>query len=387
MSSSLRILNVIGTLDPAYGGPVEALRHSSNALAQLGHQVSVLTLDPPGTGPLCKIEGRTIAVGPSFGKYRLNLRLKTWLRQHAHEFDAIVVHGIWQYHGYAVRSVARKLNIPYFTFIHGALDPWFRKEYPVKHLKKRLYWSLVEHRNLRVAKAALFTCEEEKALAGKSFQFSAISQAVVDIGIARPEERVTQTLAAFYSAFPLLSGKRCILLMGRIHSKKGLDLLIEAFAQVSAQDSLLHLVIAGPDEDGTKARYVAQAEGLGIDHRITWTGMLTGDMRWGAYHAAEVFCLPSHSENFGLVVAEALSRSVPVLISNKVNIWREIASANAGFVAEDTVEGTVSLLQRWLSLTEDQRADMRRCAAMCYESNFEVLGAARRFVSMIERLR
>jgi glycosyltransferase involved in cell wall biosynthesis len=150
--------------------------------------------------------------------------------------------------------------------------------------------------------------------------------------------------------------------MSRIHQKKGVDLLIDAFSKVAQRDPKLHLVIAGPDHHGLQADLERLSFKCGIGERITWTGMVTGDVKWGAYRAAEVFVLPSHSENFGIVVAEALACGLPVLISDKVNIWREIEADGAGLVAEDTLIGTVSLLETWLDLTPEVGEQMGRRA-------------------------
>ena len=182
-----------------------------------------------------------------------------------------------------------------------------------------------------------------------------------------------------------MRNKRLLLFLGRIHQKKGCDLLIEAFARVAARDPALHLVIAGPDQEGWIKNLMALAKARGVKDRITWTGMLTGDMKWGAFHAAEVFILPSHSENFGIVVSEALACGVPVLISDKVNIWREIVQDGAGFAEPDTLDGTVTLLKRWLGLSADELHQMRNRARACYKDRFEIQQAAKKLVSVIEQ--
>ena len=118
------------------------------------------------------------------------------------------------------------------------------------------------------------------------------------------------------------------------------------------------------------------AERLGVTSAITWTGMITGAMKWGALHAAEVFVLPSHQENFGIVVAEALAAGVPTLISNKVNIWREVRADGAGLVAEDTLVGVSELFQSYLGLPDEQKLAMRQRARECFERRFEIKKAA-----------
>lgn len=171
--------------------------------------------------------------------------------------------------------------------------------------------------------------------------------------------------------------------MSRIHEKKGCDLLLEAFAQVAQQDNRLHLVMAGPDQTGWAASLMKQAQQLGIAERITWPGMLQGDDKWGAFYASEVFCLPSHQENFGIVVAEALACGKPVLISNKVNIWREIQDDSAGFVDSDTVEGTVRNLQSWLLLQPSDYVAMSERAWGCFETQFHIQRAALRLNEIV----
>ena len=142
--------------------------------------------------------------------------------------------------------------------------------------------------------------------------------------------------------------------------------------------------MAGPDQTDWQAKLQELAQKLGIAERITWTGMLSGDEKWGAFRAAEAFVLPSHQENFGIVVAEALSCNVPVLIADKVNIWREIEAAKAGFVAPDTLEGTQEMLGSWLETSTEQKATMRRNALSCFRENFEIHGAAHSLIAAIE---
>jgi glycosyltransferase involved in cell wall biosynthesis len=136
--------------------------------------------------------------------------------------------------------------------------------------------------------------------------------------------------------------------------------------------------MAGPDQVGWQTDLQAQALRLGVADRITWCGMLTGDLKWAAYRAAEVFVLPSHQENFGVAVAEALAMGLPVLVSDQVNIWREIARDEAGLVAPDTRAGTVQLLRSWLGMSFEQRHSMAARAGRCFESHFQMQSAARR---------
>jgi glycosyltransferase involved in cell wall biosynthesis len=152
--------------------------------------------------------------------------------------------------------------------------------------------------------------------------------------------------------------------------------LIEAFAKVLLRRPDWHLVMAGPDQVGWQTQLNQRAEEVGAASRITWTGMLHGELKWGALRAAEIFVLPSHQENFGIAVAEALAVGVPTLISDKVNIWREVLAGHAGLVAEDTLEGTCRLLQSYLEMPGEQKLVMRECARVCFAEHFEIGKAA-----------
>lgn len=141
--------------------------------------------------------------------------------------------------------------------------------------------------------------------------------------------------------------------------------------------------MAGPGDEGLTRQLQSRAAALGIAARVTWTGMLAGDLKWGAFYASEVFCLPSHQENFGIAVAEALACSRPVLISNKVNIWREIEQDGAGFVETDTLDGTVALLQRWLAAAPAELDAMRAAALRCFDQRFQMEQVAQKLVRIV----
>jgi glycosyltransferase involved in cell wall biosynthesis len=381
----LRLLQLTGTLDPAFGGPPFVLNQLTSSLIDLGHLVDVISLDSPSAPWLTDLPGHPRAFGPGVGKFGYSRRLRPWLRQHVPDYDAVIVHGIWQYQSRAARVECSRAGVPYFVFVHGALDPWFGERYPGKRAKKSLYWRLSEHRSLRDARAVLFTSDEERYLARRSYTPYQVNEAIVGLGIVEPPGDAAPQREAFLSVNPHLRDKRIVLFLGRLHPKKGCDLLIPAFAEVCRHDQNLHLVLAGQDEAGTKADLEMLAESLAIRERITWTGMLSGEVKWGAYRTADVFALTSHSENFGIVIPEALACGLPVLISDKANIWREIERSGAGLVEPDTTAGATSLLRTWMNLSETDRASMRRRARTCFLDNFEARAAAIGFAASVAR--
>jgi glycosyltransferase involved in cell wall biosynthesis len=183
-----------------------------------------------------------------------------------------------------------------------------------------------------------------------------------------------------------LAGKRLAISLGRIHPKKGTDMLIEAFAATLAKDPQWHLVLAGPDQIGWQKELEALAAKLGIADRITWTGMLRDTFKWGAFAATEVFVLPSHQENFGIVVAEAQSCGVPVILSSRINIWREVASYWAGLINEDSVEGTIASLKRWSELSPEEISAVRGRSRKCFNELFDFNATSRKVLAIVEQL-
>ena len=357
----MRTLHIIDSFSPSAGGPPESVRELAKAYLAVGAAIEMLCLDHPGESFLTGIPCPVHALGQSYlGRYAFSPRLMRWLRENSGRFDGIVMHGIWSFPGVALRVAARRAGKPYAIFVHGALQPWFRKKYPLKHLKKLLYWPL-QYAVLRDALAVFFTTDSERDLAKTNFRPNKWNSVVVPLGITDPEERrrdPAEQIETFYIRFPELRGRRYLLFLGRLHAIKGCDLLLEAFARIAPSLSDVDIVMAGPDQVGIQARLQRLAEQVGIARRVHWPGTLSGDLKWGALRACDAFVLSSHSENFGIAVVEALAVGRPVLISNKVNIWPEIESDGVGFVDGDTLEGTERVLRKWFDLLPAERDAM-----------------------------
>ena len=367
----MRILRSTHTVNPALGGPIESIRQSSAALVRRGHEVEIISLDAPDDPWVQESATPVHALGPGLGSYGYASRFSDWIRERRANFDAVIVHGVWQYSSLGVWRALAGTDTPYFVFPHGMLDPWFKRTYPLKHIKKLLYWPWGEYRVLRDAAAVLFTSEEERRLARESFKLYRANEKVVNYGTSVPTDLETAR-EKFFEAFPQLREKRFFLFLGRLHEKKGCDLLIDAFMQLrNSFDASNHLVMAGPCSDDGYLRQLRQLAAPAGDS-IFFPGMLTGDVKWGALSAADAFVLPSHQENFGIAVAEALGCGTPVLISNQINIWREIETDGAGYVENDDLAGAVNLLKRWLATPETSRGEMRQNARNCFAARFEI---------------
>ena len=370
----MKLLHVIPSLSPATGGTAEALRQLAAVSPEAGVETEIICLDAPGSDWIGSFAATVHALDWRGGKYGRSPQLREWLADNLARFDGVVAHGIWTYPTLAAARACRG-RVPYAVFTHGMLDPWFQRRYPLKHLKKRLYWPL-QYPALRDAKAVLFTCRMESELAPRSFRPNQWASLVVPFGTNPPPQEGPAQRAAFQAALPQLAGRRFLLFLSRVHEKKGCDLLVEAFASVAAGQPEVDLIIAGPDQTGLQASLMARAEKLGVGGRVHWPGMLTGHAKWGALRACEAMVLPSHQENFGVVVAEALACGRPALISDQVNIWREIKESGAGLVEPDTLEGTRSLLTRWFALSGPERAAMSERALPAFAAQFSMRNCA-----------
>ena len=380
----MKLLRLIRCLNPTGGGPIEGIRQITPHLAALGVSTSVASLDPPDAPWLQHQPFEAIGLGPVAGGYGYHRGLPSRIQTLARQHDAVIIHGIWQYHAFATWRAMRGSNIPYFVFTHGMLDPWFKRTYPLKHFKKWAYWPWADYRVLRDATGVLFTTEQERLLARQSFWLYRANEHVVGYGTSAPPDDADLQREVFLKRFPHLRGKRLLLFLSRIHPKKGVDLLIKAFAAVASSDPLLQLVIAGPDQLGWQAALARRAAELGIAERITWAGMLSGNLKWGAFRCAELFCLPSHQENFGIVVAEALACGLPVAIAEPVNISAEVAAARAGLVHADSTSGTTAALRQWLAMPTDEQAQMGRRGAQLFADSFDFASVACALIPVLE---
>lgn len=379
----MRILHVLPSIDPALGGPPECISRLSDAMVRAGSRSDVLSLETPKDEWRANWSVDVQSIGHTFGKYRYCRGLRPWLEANRNNYDAILVHGVWQYQGLGVWQECRKGGTPFFLIPHGMLDPWFGRTYRLKHFKKTAYWRLFEHRILRDAASVLFASAAEAFLAAQAFRPYRCQQKVIGLGTAEPPAHARSQLDAFYRVFDNMPGRRIILFLGRLHKKKGCDLLLPAFAAVAGSDPRLHLVIAGPDEDGLRGGLQQLARELRVSNRVTFASQLGSAIKWGAFRAAEAFALTSHTESYGNAVVEAMACGVPVLISDKVNISGEIASDRAGLVEDDTVEGSTRLLQRWATLDERERHTFAANARRCYETRYEINAFAKRLIDFI----
>lgn len=413
----MNVLHVIADMDPVKGGVCQAVRTIIIGLSKQGVYSEVVSLDSPKASFLSKETAKIHALGPGTGSWQYSSNLLPWLQNNLSRFDKILVHGLWLYPGYAVSKSLKQLRkdlplaVPHlFVMPHGMLDPYFQKAEGRrwKALRNVLYWNAIESKLIHQAEALLFTCETERLLAHEPFtSYRPRREFVVSLGVEAAPICSSNMRVAFLAKCRGLQLRPYLLFLSRIHEKKGVELLIQAYAQtyndfaaavvpdtakVSSTDdssgktpAFPALVIAGPglDTDYGQRMYQLAAD-LTAPGAVFFPGMLTGDAKWGAFYGCEAFVLPSHQENFGIAVIEAMACQQAVLISNQVNIWREIKSTGSGMVASDTLQGTKYLLESWSRLTDTEKATMRKNSYSTYHELFDVSLASTRMRAALQ---
>jgi glycosyltransferase involved in cell wall biosynthesis len=380
-------------MNPSHGGPGQFIRNLAPWFAGPEHSMEVVCLDDPKSAYLNGEPLQIHALGQGRGSWNYHPALLPWLQRHGSRFDAIFLNGLWQYPGLALSRITRSLPGPgYFVIPHGMLDPWFQKfsVRPWKSLRNWLYWKLVEQQVVNQSSGLLFTCAEERRLARLQFRpYAPRQESVVGLGVPAPPALHQRMRVAFAQKCPDAGTGNYLLFLGRIHPKKGIDLLIKAYAGLGqAQNSAARtprprLVMAGPDGQTAFGQAMQKlAADLCPAGDIVWPGMLTGDAKWGALYHCAAFILPSHQENFGIAVVEALACGRPVLISHQINIWREIEQSGAALVEKDDLQGTTRLLRNWCQLSAQGRDAMVVQAKQCYETLFSGEMAARNFLKV-----
>jgi glycosyltransferase involved in cell wall biosynthesis len=341
----LRTLHVASSLDPRFGGVAAAIAGLAPALQSAGIHVHVVSTYLPGSDnsvaeKLRDAGVRVNLVGPARLPLLRHRDLAPLISRALAGADIVHIHALWEEAQHLAALTARRANKPYIITPHGMLDPWSLRQ---SKWKKRLYllWRLRRH--LDAAAAIHYTTPIERDLAAPlRLKPSAI---VEPNGLDFAEFENLPPRGALRAKHNIPPDRPLILFLSRIHHKKGLDLLVPAFARANLPGAIL--VIAGPDNDGYQSEVQKLAAGHRVADRLRFTGMLKGRDRIEAFVDADLFTLPSYQENFGIVVAEALACGTPVVISDQVNIHPEISAAGVGGVAPLDIDPLAAELHRW----------------------------------------
>lgn len=331
----MRIMHLIPSLARKHGGPTKACLEMSHAIAERGHDVVIHTtdagLDDGERTTLLEDHGGRVYVHPCqirvAGHY--SWPLARAIEAEMATTDVVHMHSLYMFHNLVGWRACRRHNVPYLLRPHGSLDPYLWRHH---RLRKMVAETAFMNRVLEDAAAIHYTSEEEKLLAAP---YARNPRAVIIAnGIWPTDYEDLPDRHWIESLFEDEGGEtdlRIVLFFGRLHFKKGLDLLASGFAEAAARDPKLRLVVAGPD-GGMEARLRSWLDEYGVADRTRFTGFLDGRDKLAALTGADLFVLPSYSENFGISVIEAMVCGTPVVVSDKVNIWREIEADGAGKV-------------------------------------------------------
>lgn len=353
----MRIAHLIGSLAEIDGGPSRVCVDMARAVALRGHDVSIHSTDYGGAsskGDGARVDGVDIHYHKTWfgGAWRFSPALWRAVDRVVADADIVHMHSLYLFHNWVGWRACRRHGTPYLLRPHGTMDPyiWNRR----RGRKSIIEWCFMND-VLRDAAALHYTTTEEARLAAPFAQGT--PGVVVPNGVRLDDFAEAPRDGRFRDLFGSREPIRLVLFLGRLNFKKGLDLLADAFANLVARDPNARLLIAGPD-GGKEVETRDHLKALGVLDRVRFTGLLRGGELLAAYGDADLFVLPSYSENFGNAVVEAMATGTPVLISDQVNICGEVARAGAGRVVPCDVAKIADAMTEMLA----DPAELAACA-------------------------
>lgn len=373
----MKVLHIIPSVGPLRGGPSIAARTIAWALVNHGVSVDVATTDDNGAGQLAVPLGRPVVEdGVTYWYFRRQVSFYTvswplsqWLAAHVGDYDLVHIHALFSFAATAGAFWAARRGVPYLVRPLGVLNAWgLRNRRP---FLKRLSLCLIERRILANAAAAHFTSEQERCeaeLVAPGTRGVVIPNPVATLGVDQNPR--TEALLLKY---PELAGKRVVLFLSRVDPKKGLDLLLDGFAKIRAVCPDTALVVAGNGDESFVARLREQAQRLGVQRDVIWAGFLEGEEKQAMFAAADVFVLPSYSENFGIAVVEAMASGLPVIVSDQVGIHHDVTRAGAGLVVRCDANEVSGAVVQMLSDCEARSQIARNAVLLAKKFSPEVV--------------
>jgi glycosyltransferase involved in cell wall biosynthesis len=332
----VNILHVIQSLDPSAGGPPVVASSLATAQAKFGHTVGILASDVVAADVLGSIDGVQMIPAPTISRGQAILGRRAPL---LHDYEVLHLHGVWDLLLYAAARTARAACRPYVIAPHGMLDPWSLAR---GRWKKRLAL-FVGWRGMLDRAAALhfLNADEQKLAAGLGIRAPGV---VIPNGVNLEEFDPPPDPQRFRGRLTAVGDRPYVLFLGRLHFKKGLDYLADAFRILAKQEPGVHLVVAGPD-DGARADFARRVAASGLSDRVHIPGPVYGPDKLSAVAGAMVFCLPSRQEGFSVAVLEALACGTPVVVSTECH-FPEVAEAGAGEVVPLDATAIAAALRR-----------------------------------------
>lgn len=382
----MKVLHVIPSVGPLRGGPSFVIQTMTRGLAARGCEVHIATTDDNAAerlsvplGSPVQNHGVTCWYFPRQTRFYLfSWPLFRWLARHVREFDLVHIHALFSFATLSAAYWARHYGVPYVVRPLGTLNRWgIQNRRP---WLKQLSLRLIDCRVIAGAAAMHFTSEQEREEAA---EVALVPRAAV---IPNPVDFQFDRLCAGWlgSHYPAIAGREIVLFLSRLHPKKGIDILLSAFARVRARFPNIALVLVGAGEDRFVEQLHRQAQELKIDSDVVWAGFLEGEAKQSVMAEADIFVLPSYSENFGVAVVEAMAAGLPVVVSDCVGIHREVASAHAGLVVPCREEALSEALLRLLE-TPELRSEAARNGKRLAES-FSPGGVSKRLIELYSQI-
>ncbi|MDB9446472.1 glycosyltransferase [Anabaena sp. CS-542/02] len=348
----MKILMVIPALGEVYGGPTKIVLELAQSIAKLNVSVDIIATHANGSTSLdvplnqwIRKNGYRIQYFSYLDlfDYKFTGSMTKWLFKNVSNYDIVHTNAIFSYPILAAHLICQFRKVPYISAPHGMMEPW---ALAYKAWKKKLYFSFLEKPLLQRSQALQMTASTES----RHVKSLGLKTRLVFIpnGIHRQDFVSLPSSEIFYQEFPQTRDKTLIIFLGRIDPKKGLDLLAPAFAQALKKFTDAHLIVAGPDNTGflpTAESYFIKA---GCRDAVTFTGMLTGTLKYAALAAADIYVAPSYSEGFSMSVLEGMATGLPCVITTGCN-FPEAGTAKAASIvdidADKIADALIQLLQ------------------------------------------
>ena len=364
----MKVLQVVPSLAPEWGGPVKVVNELAGALVAIGVSSEIISAQGRRVGNPETVTNdipiHLFETGPIARLWTAHTPgLKKTLARKIPDFDLVHIQELWHYPGYIASKIARSRNVPYIVTIHGELNEWNLQQ---KRLKKQIYMTAIQ-RGILQKSAALHAITQAESNRIRQLEIET-PVAMIPHGIHTEEFENLPDRSQFVSRYPELENRLIVLFLGRIQQKKGLDILAQAFGNLVRTRDDVRLVVAGPDEDNTLTEVKTILKSHGALEKAVFPGMLTGEQKLEALSAADIFALTSYSEGFSVALLEALSAGLPLVITDECN-FPEVGDSRAGFVVRPNDSETASALMSLLD-SADLRREMSENARRLVRSNY-----------------
>ena len=380
----MKVLQVVPSLAPEWGGPVKVVNELTGALEALGVSSEIISAQGRRVGNPETVTNdipiHLFETGPIARLWTAHTPgLKKTLARKIPDFDLVHIQELWHYPGYIASKIARSRNVPYIVTIHGELNEWNLQQ---KRLKKQIYMTAIQ-RGILQKSAALHAITQAESNRIRQLEIET-PVAMIPNGIHTEEFENLPDRSQFVSRYPELENRLIVLFLGRIQQKKGLDILAQAFGNLVRTRHDVRLVVAGPDEDNTLTEIKTILKSQGALEKAVFPGMLTGEQKLEALSAADIFALTSYSEGFSVALLEALSAGLPLVITDECN-FPEVGDSRAGFVVRPNDSETASALMSLLD-SADLRREMSENARRLVRSNYTWERIAEKMFTLYENV-